>query len=419
VDCIVIKGGKKLKGNVTVSGSKNASLPIMVATLLADGIHIIKNIPMLRDITTLMKLLDHLGAKIDYVDDMRIKINDINTFEAPYELVRTMRASFLVIGPLVARFGKARVSLPGGCAIGVRPVDIHIKGLEAMGVKVEIDQGYVTAYCDELKGAHISLDMPTVGGTENIMMTACLAKGTTIIENAAREPEIVDLAAALITMGAKISGQGTDTIIIEGVEKLNPLNYTVMPDRIEAGTFMVAAGITGGDIKMKNCPVKFMGAIIDKLRETGLEIEENNGLVHVTCKDTIKKVEITTNPYPGFPTDMQAQIMAMLSIADGTSIMRETIFENRFIHVAELDRLGASIKVEHDTAIISGVKKLTGATVMATDLRASASLILSGLVAEGETTVLRVYHLDRGYDSLEDKLKLLGADIYRTKESII
>ncbi len=419
MDCIVIKGGKKLKGNVTVSGSKNASLPIMVATLLADGIHIIKNIPMLRDITTLMKLLDHLGAKIDYVDDMRIKINDINTFEAPYELVRTMRASFLVIGPLVARFGKARVSLPGGCAIGVRPVDIHIKGLEAMGVKVEIDQGYVTAYCDELKGAHISLDMPTVGGTENIMMTACLAKGTTIIENAAREPEIVDLAAALITMGAKISGQGTDTIIIEGVEKLNPLNYTVMPDRIEAGTFMVAAGITGGDIKMKNCPVKFMGAIIDKLRETGLEIEENNGLVHVTCKDTIKKVEITTNPYPGFPTDMQAQIMAMLSIADGTSIMRETIFENRFIHVAELDRLGASIKVEHDTAIISGVKKLTGATVMATDLRASASLILSGLVAEGETTVLRVYHLDRGYDSLEDKLKLLGADIYRTKESII
>ena len=287
MDCIVIKGGKKLKGNVTVSGSKNASLPIMVATLLADGIHIIKNIPMLRDITTLMKLLDHLGAKIDYVDDMRIKINDINTFEAPYELVRTMRASFLVIGPLVARFGKARVSLPGGCAIGVRPVDIHIKGLEAMGVKVEIDQGYVTAYCDELKGAHISLDMPTVGGTENIMMTACLAKGTTIIENAAREPEIVDLAAALITMGAKISGQGTDTIIIEGVEKLNPLNYTVMPDRIEAGTFMVAAGITGGDIKMKNCPVKFMGAIIDKLRETGLEIEENNGLVHVTCKDTI------------------------------------------------------------------------------------------------------------------------------------
>ena len=419
MDCIVIKGGKKLKGNVTVSGSKNASLPIMVATLLADGLHTIKSIPMLRDITTLTKLLDHLGAKIDYADDMRIEINDINTFEAPYELVRTMRASFLVIGPLVARFGKARVSLPGGCAIGVRPVDIHIKGLEAMGVKVEIDQGYVTAYCDELKGAHISLDMPTVGGTENIMMTACLAKGTTIIENAAREPEIVDLAAALITMGAKISGQGTDTIIIEGVEKLNPLNYTVMPDRIEAGTFMVAAGITGGDIKMKNCPVKFMGAIIDKLRETGLEIEENNGLVHVTCKDTIKKVEITTNPYPGFPTDMQAQIMAMLSIADGTSIMRETIFENRFIHVAELDRLGASIKVEHDTAIISGVKKLTGATVMATDLRASASLILSGLVAEGETTVLRVYHLDRGYDSLEDKLKLLGADIYRTKESII
>jgi len=416
VDCIVINGGNSLKGEVSVSGSKNAALPIMVATLLADGCHKISGIPNLRDINTLAKLLTHLGAEIHFNENMEVNVHNINVFDAPYELVRTMRASFLVIGPLIARFGKARVSLPGGCAIGVRPVDIHIKGLEAMGVKIDIDQGYVTASCDELKGAHISLDMPTVGGTENIIMTACLAKGMTVIENAAREPEIIDLVDALRTMGAKITGEGTGTITIEGVSKLNPLNYTVIPDRIEAGTFMVAAGITGGDIYIKNCPVKYMGATIDKLRETGLVIEEENGLVHVSSRGKINSVEITTNPYPGFPTDMQAQMMAILSIADGTSTIRETIFENRFIHVAELDRLGASIKVEHDTAIIGGVEKLNGATVMATDLRASASLILSGLVAEGKTTVLRVYHLDRGYDCLEEKLKLLGADMYRTKE---
>jgi UDP-N-acetylglucosamine 1-carboxyvinyltransferase len=417
VDCIVINGGNPLKGEVSVSGSKNAALPIMVATLLADGCHKILGIPNLRDINTLANLLTHLGAEIQFNEDVEVKTNNISVFDAPYELVRTMRASFLVIAPLIARLGKARVSLPGGCAIGVRPVDIHIKGLEAMGVKIDIDQGYVIAVCDELKGAHIILDMPTVGGTENIIMTACLAKGTTVIENAAREPEIIDLVDALKTMGAKITGEGTGTITIEGVSKLNPLNYTVMPDRIEAGTFMVAAGITRGDIYIKNCPVKYMGATIDKLRETGIVIEEENGLVHVTSSGKINSVEITTNPYPGFPTDMQAQMMAILSIADGTSVIRETIFENRFIHVAELDRLGASIKVEHDTAIIGGVEKLNGATVMATDLRASASLILSGLIAEGKTTVLRVYHLDRGYDCLEEKLKLLGADMYRTKEN--
>jgi UDP-N-acetylglucosamine 1-carboxyvinyltransferase len=417
VDCIVINGGNPLKGEVSVSGSKNAALPIMVATLLADGCHKISGIPNLRDINTLANLLTHLGAEIQFNEDVEVKTNNISVFDAPYELVRTMRASFLVIAPLIARLGKARVSLPGGCAIGVRPVDIHIKGLEAMGVKIDIDQGYVIAVCDELKGAHIILDMPTVGGTENIIMTACLAKGTTVIENAAREPEIIDLVDALKTMGAKITGEGTGTITIEGVSKLNPLNYTVMPDRIEAGTFMVAAGITRGDIYIKNCPVKYMGATIDKLRETGIVIEEENGLVHVTSSGKINSVEITTNPYPGFPTDMQAQMMAILSIADGTSVIRETIFENRFIHVAELDRLGASIKVEHDTAIIGGVEKLNGATVMATDLRASASLILSGLIAEGKTTVLRVYHLDRGYDCLEEKLKLLGADMYRTKEN--
>jgi UDP-N-acetylglucosamine 1-carboxyvinyltransferase len=419
VDCIVINGGNPLKGEVSVSGSKNAALPIMVATLLADGCHKISGIPDLMDINTLAKLLTHLGAEIQFNENMEVKTHNISVFDAPYELVRTMRASFLVIGPLIARLGKARVSLPGGCAIGVRPVDIHIKGLEAMGVKIDIDQGYVTASCDELKGAHIILDMPTVGGTENIIMTACLAKGTTVIENAAREPEVIDLVEALKTMGAKITGEGTGIITIEGVSKLNPLNYTVIPDRIEAGTFMVAAGISKGDIYIKNCPVKYMGATIDKLRETGIVIEEENGLVHVSSSGKINSVEITTNPYPGFPTDMQAQMMAILSIADGTSIIRETIFENRFIHVAELDRLGASIKVEHDTAIINGVEKLKGATVMATDLRASASLILSGLIAEGKTTVLRVYHLDRGYDCLEEKLKLLGADMFRTKEDDI
>ncbi len=419
MDCIVINGGNPLKGEVSVSGSKNAALPIMVATLLADGCHKISGIPDLMDINTLAKLLTHLGAEIQFNENMEVKTHNISVFDAPYELVRTMRASFLVIGPLIARLGKARVSLPGGCAIGVRPVDIHIKGLEAMGVKIDIDQGYVTASCDELKGAHIILDMPTVGGTENIIMTACLAKGTTVIENAAREPEVIDLVEALKTMGAKITGEGTGIITIEGVSKLNPLNYTVIPDRIEAGTFMVAAGISKGDIYIKNCPVKYMGATIDKLRETGIVIEEENGLVHVSSSGKINSVEITTNPYPGFPTDMQAQMMAILSIADGTSIIRETIFENRFIHVAELDRLGASIKVEHDTAIINGVEKLKGATVMATDLRASASLILSGLIAEGKTTVLRVYHLDRGYDCLEEKLKLLGADMFRTKEDDI
>ena len=419
MDCIVINGGNPLKGEVNVSGSKNAALPIMVATLLAEGCHKISGVPNLRDIHTLAKLLTHLGAEIQFNEDMEVNTRNINVYDAPYELVRTMRASFLVIGPLIARFGKARVSLPGGCAIGVRPVDIHIKGLEAMGVRIDIDQGYVTANCEDLKGAHIILDMPTVGGTENIIMTACLAKGTTVIENAAREPEIIDLVDALKTMGAKITGEGTSTIIIEGVEKLSPLNYTVMSDRIEAGTFMVAAGITGGDVRIKNCPVKYMGATIDKLRETGIFIEEENELVRVSSNGKVAPVEITTSPYPGFPTDMQAQMTAILSIADGTSTIRETIFENRFIHVAELDRLGANIKVEHDTAIIGGVEKLKGATVMATDLRASASLILSGLVAEGKTTVLRVYHLDRGYDRLEEKLKLLGADMYRTKEDDI
>jgi len=417
VDNIIINGGKRLTGEVHISGSKNAALPILVATLLAKGRHIIKGVPKLGDITTLSDLLKHLGAEINFDQDMIVDTQNINVLEAPYELVRTMRASFLVIAPLIARFGRARVSLPGGCAIGVRPVDIHIKALEAMGARVEIEQGYVTATCRELHGTHIILDMPTVGGTENIIMCACLANGTTIIENAAREPEIIDLVYALRNMGARISGEGTGTITIDGVSTLSPLNYKIMPDRIEAGTFMTAAGITGGNIKISNCPVNYMRATIDKLKEAGLIINETaEKQVQISADNGINAIEITTSPYPGFPTDMQAQMMAMLSVANGTSIIKETIFENRFIHVAELDRLGANIKVEHDTAIIAGVKRLKGATVMATDLRASASLILSGLIAEGKTTVLRVYHLDRGYDSLENKLKQLGADIYRVRK---
>ncbi len=416
MDCIVVQGGKKLSGEVTVSGAKNSALAIMAATLLTGGTHRIAGVPALRDITTMKRLLGHLGAGVEGSDQLEIVTDAIETFEAPYDLVKTMRASFLVLGPLVARFGRAVVSLPGGCAIGVRPVDMHIKAFEAMGVTVAIDKGYVHAACDELKGARILFDMPTVGGTENIMMAATLAKGTTVIENAAREPEIVDLACALRNMGARIEGDGTDRITIQGVRELTPLSHTVMPDRIEAGTLMVAAGITGGTVVIKNCPVPVMGSTIDKLREIGLIIEEGQNELRVSRNGALRHVEVTTNPHPGFPTDMQAQIMALLTLADGTSIIRETIFENRFIHVAELDRMGANIKVEHDTAIIAGAQTLQGTTVMATDLRASASLILAGLAAQGTTVVSRVYHLDRGYDRLEKKLQGLGADIHREKE---
>jgi len=417
VDRIIIQGGRPLSGEVSISGAKNSALPIMVATLLAGGTHIIRGVPNLRDIATMGKLLEHLGATLTVSDEMSITTDNVQLPEAPYELVRTMRASFLVLGPLIARFGRARISLPGGCAIGLRPVDIHIKALEAMGAEVSIDQGYVYASCSQLKGAHIIFNMPTVGGTENIIMAACLADGVTTIENAAREPEIVDLVKALRTMGARIQGEGTDTIIIEGVKELAPLEYTVMPDRIEAGTLMVASSITGGNILLKNCPVKVMGSTIEKLHEAGLIIEEETGGVRVRGNGKLKPVQIITNPYPGFPTDMQAQMMALLTIAEGTSIIRESIFENRFIHVAELDRMGAKIKVERDSAIVVGVKQLQGASVMASDLRASASLILAGLVARGTTVVSRVYHLDRGYESLEKKLQGLGADIYREKET--
>jgi len=416
MDCIVINGGRTLQGEVTVSGAKNSALVIMAATLLASGRHRISGMPGLRDIRTMRKLLKNLGAEFSGSAELLVNTENISYFEAPYELVKTMRASFLVLGPLLARFGRARVSLPGGCAIGLRPVDIHIKAFEALGAAVDIEQGYVNASCRELKGAHITFDVPTVGGTENIMMAACLAKGTTTIENAAREPEIVDLACALKKMGAHVQGEGTDVIKIEGVAELKPLTYTVMPDRIEAGTFMVAAGITGGDIRIKNCPLHSMGSTVLKLQEAGLVIEEEQDKVHVRRNGPLKQVEIITNPYPGFPTDMQAQIMSLLTLTEGTSIIRETIFENRFIHVAELERMGATIRVERDSAIVVGTERLKGASVMASDLRASASLILAGLAAEGTTKVLRVYHLDRGYDRLEKKLQGLGADIRREKE---
>ena len=417
MDVIVVRGGRPLAGEVTVSGAKNSALCIMPATLLTGGTHRIRGVPELRDIVTMKRLLGHLGAEISGTDDMVFATDTMSCLQAPYELVSTMRASFLVLGALVARFGRARVSLPGGCAIGVRPVDLHIKALEAMGVEISIEEGYVNAACRELRGAHIIFDMPTVGGTEHIMMAATLAKGTTIIENAAREPEIVDLANALISMGARIQGDGSSTITIEGVTSLNPLSYTVMPDRIEAGTFMVAGGITGGDITIKNCPVQHMASTIDKLREAGLVIDELSvDQVRVRRKGGLHPIDLATNPYPGFPTDMQAQVMSLLTLAGGSSIIRETIFENRFIHVAELDRMGAKIKVEHDTAFVTGVKTLRGAHVMASDLRASASLILAGLAAKGTTVVHRVYHLDRGYLHLEKKLQGLGAHISREKE---
>lgn len=417
MDVIVVRGGRPLAGKVAVSGAKNSALCILPAMLLAAGTHELRGVPELRDITTMKRLLEHLGATISGTGVIACNTDSMRNVEAPYELVKTMRASFLVLGPLVARFGRARVSLPGGCAIGVRPVDLHIKALEAMGVAITIDAGYVNAACRDLRGAHIIFDMPTVGGTEHVMMTAALARGDTVIENAAREPEIIDLAMALRSMGARIEGDGTPTITIRGAASLSPLSHTVMPDRIEAGTLMVAGGITGGDITVSNCPVQHMSSTIDKLREAGLAIDETApGTVRVRRRNGLHPLEVATNPYPGFPTDMQAQIMALMTLSGGSSVIRETIFENRFIHVAELDRMGARIKVEHDTAIITGVDRLQGAHVMASDLRASASLILAGLAARGTTVVHRVYHLDRGYLHLEKKLQVLGADIARKKE---
>lgn len=413
----MIKGGVRLAGNVTVSGAKNSALPLLFATLLASGESEITNIPGLRDINTAARLLAELGAKVNCGGGVcRIDATDITKIEAPYDLVKTMRASVLVLGPLLARFGKARVSLPGGCAIGARPIDLHLKGLEALGAEIQLDHGYVEAKADRLRGAKISFDMPTVGGTENLMMAAALAEGETVLENAAREPEIVQLADALNSMGAKIEGAGTAIIRIQGVESLRPLKCRVIPDRIEAGTFMIAAAITGGDVLVKDVVRQDMEAVIAKLTEVGVEISDEADGLRVTAPKKLQAVDIRTTVFPGFPTDMQAQFMALMATVGGTSKISETVFENRFMHVCELQRMGADIQIDGHSAIIRGSDQLTGAPVMATDLRASASLVLAGLAAENTTEISRIYHLDRGYEKIEEKLAGLGARIWREQE---
>jgi len=416
---LLINGSGKLKGDVRISGAKNAVLPILAATLLADGPATIENVPHLHDVTTTVELLGCMGVMVSIDEKLSVEVDSstIENYTAPYHLVKTMRSSILVLGPLLARFGVAEVSLPGGCAIGSRPVDLHIKGLQAMGAEIDVSNGYIHARASRLKGARLVLDIVTVTGTENLMMAAALADGITVIENAAREPEVIDLANFINAMGGKISGAGTDTITIEGVEKLKGTRYRVLPDRIETGTFLVAAAITGGSIRVKDTDPKLLDAVIDKLREAGAKVEVGEDWITLDMEGKRPKaVSIRTAPYPAFPTDMQAQFAALNTIAEGTSTVVETIFENRFMHVQELKRMGADIEIEGNTAIIRGVDKLTSAPVMATDLRASASLIIAGLVANGETEVQRIYHIDRGYENIEEKLALLGAKIRRVHE---
>lgn len=415
MDKLVIQGGVPLAGEVRISGAKNAALPILCAGLLADGTLQVANVPHLHDVTTMIGLLGQMGMGISVDEKLGVELDarNINNPVAPYELVKTMRASILVLGPLLARFGQARVSLPGGCAIGSRPVDLHIKGLEAMGAKISIEHGYINATAERLKGARIFMDLVTVTGTENLMMAAALAEGTTVLENAAREPEVVDLAECLKAMGANIEGAGSDVITIQGVARLHGASYSVMPDRIEAGTFLVAAAATQGKVKLKNVRPDIFDAVLDKLRESGATVDAGPDWVSLEMHSPIKSVNIRTAPYPAFPTDMQAQFMTLNTVAQGAATMTETIFENRFMHVQELRRLGADIEVEGNTAIVRGRPELSGATVMATDLRASASLVIAGLVAQGETTVERIYHLDRGYECIEEKLSQLGARIKR------
>ncbi|MCK5422756.1 MAG: UDP-N-acetylglucosamine 1-carboxyvinyltransferase [Deltaproteobacteria bacterium] len=413
---LVIHGGKKLKGEVKISGAKNSALPLMASTLLTEGCNRFSNTPQLRDIKTISKLLRKLGVEVTGKEVIQVDATNLNSYEAPYDLVKTMRASVLVLGPLLARFGKARVSLPGGCAIGPRPVDLHLKSLASMGVTVKLDRGYIVAECRKLRGARIYFDISTVTGTENVMMAATLAKGTTVLENAAKEPEVEELSIVLNKMGARIEGAGTDQITIEGVETLQSVKHDIMPDRIEAGTYMIAAGITRGDVTIQNCNVTHLSALIDKLEEIGLKISMRDRSVRVVGNSSLKSTDVKTLPYPGFPTDMQAQIMTLLCLAEGSSIISETIFSDRFMHVGELKRMGADIRLEGNSAFVNSVKKLTGAQVMATDLRASASLVLAGLVAHGRTEISRIYHLDRGYEHVEEKLSLLGADIKRVGE---
>ena len=413
---IVISGGDALNGDVWISGAKNAVLPILAATLLADEPVSISNVPHLHDVTTTMELLGQMGVQLVLDERMKIHVDprSTNNLSAPYDLVKTMRASILVLGPLVARYGEANVSLPGGCAIGSRPVDLHIKGLQALGADVTVENGYIRARAKRLKGARINMDIVTVTGTENIMMAAALASGTTIIENAAQEPEVVDLANCLNAMGAKVEGAGTATITIEGVERLHGTDYEVLPDRIETGTFLVAGAITGGRVLAKKARPKTLDAVLAKLEDAGAHINTGDDWIELDMRgNRPRAVNITTAPYPAFPTDMQAQFTALNCVAEGVGIITETVFENRFMHAHELQRLGADIRLEGNTAIIKGVTKMTGAPLMATDLRASACLVLAGLVADGDTTVDRVYHIDRGYECIEEKLGTLGAKIRR------
>jgi UDP-N-acetylglucosamine 1-carboxyvinyltransferase len=413
---LAIQGGNRLNGEVRISGAKNAALPIMCASLLTADDLVLGNLPDMHDVATMGKLLQQMGVKIEQDGGTtRFDATHVDKLEAPYDMVKTMRAAILVLGPLVARFGEARVSLPGGCAIGSRPVDLHIKGLQAMGAEIHIEHGYIHATASRLQGARICFDLVSVTGTENLMMAAALADGVTVLENAAREPEVIDLAVCLRAMGAKIVGDGTDTIIITGVDKLHGATHRIMPDRIESGTFLVAAAATGGRITLTDARADILDNVLDKLREAGARIDVFGDRIELEMDRRPTAVNLRTAPYPAFPTDMQAQFMALNAIAEGSAIVVETIFENRFMHVQELRRLGAQIDVEGNTAVIKGCAQLEGATVMATDLRASASLVIAGLVAQGETVVDRIYHLDRGYEHIEAKLSALGAQIRRLK----
>lgn len=416
---LIINGGNRLEGNVKISGAKNAVLPIIAATLLGQSPSLLEEVPDLEDVRTISEVLCQLGVKVKQNSDNTLYVDStvIGSCEAPYELVRKMRASFLIMGPLLARSGHAKISLPGGCAIGTRPIDLHLKGFEALGAEIEIGHGYIEARAPHgLTGARIYLDFPSVGATENIMMAACMAKGQTILENPAHEPEIIDLANYLNVMGAKVRGAGTNVIKIEGVDRLMGKTYTIIPDRIEAGTYMVAAAMTRGNVYIENAISEHLKPVIAKLKEAGVTIEEDINGIRVKCDGPIKAVDVKTLPYPGFPTDMQAQFMAMQAVSEGTSMVTETVFENRFMHVDELKRMGANIKIDGRTSVIEGVKSLTGCQVKATDLRAGAAMVLAGLVADGETQVGYIHHIDRGYDDLVTKLCGLGADIRRTEK---
>jgi len=416
LDKLIITGGVPLSGEIRISGAKNAALPILAATLLADGPVVVGNIPHLHDITTTMELLGRMGVDLIVDERMNIEVDcsSIREFYAPYELVKTMRASILVLGPLLTRYGQAVVSLPGGCAIGSRPVNLHIQGLQRMGAEVRVENGFIHARARRLHGAHLVMELSTVTGTENLMMAATLASGTTVIENAAREPEVLDLANCLVSMGARISGAGTDTIVVEGVDALSATRYNVLPDRIETGTYLVACALTGGHVKLKDTRPSMLDAVLSKLSEAGAEVRQGEDWIELDMHgERPRAVTVRTAPYPAFPTDMQAQFTALNVVADGTGMISETVFENRFMHVHELQRMGADIRLEANTAVTRGVPRLTAAPVMATDLRASASLVLAGLIADGDTTVDRIYHIDRGYECIEEKLAQLGAQIRR------